>query len=62
MLRLRVAGLGEVKRWVMQFGDEAEVLAPQRLRQEVAARLDQALSLYRARRAPSTWTADTRGR
>jgi predicted DNA-binding transcriptional regulator YafY len=60
VLRLRVAGLGEVKRWVMQFGDEAEVLAPQRLRQEVAARLDQALSLYRARRARSTWTADTR--
>jgi predicted DNA-binding transcriptional regulator YafY len=50
VLRLRVAGLGEVKRWVMQFGAEAEVLAPKRLRDEVSAGLDRARSLYRPRR------------
>jgi predicted DNA-binding transcriptional regulator YafY len=50
VLRLRVAGLEEVKRWVMQFGPEAEVLAPKRLREEVAASLVRALALYGARR------------
>jgi predicted DNA-binding transcriptional regulator YafY len=49
VLRVRVAGLGEVKRFVMQFGAEAEVLAPKRLRDEVAAALDRARSLYRPR-------------
>jgi predicted DNA-binding transcriptional regulator YafY len=50
VLRLRVAGLGEVKRWLMQFGDEAEVLAPKRLRDEVAASLDRARAPYRPRK------------
>lgn len=48
-LRLRVSGLGEVRRWVMQFGAEAEVLAPASLRREVAAALDEAGKLYRQR-------------
>ncbi len=37
VLRFRAAGLGEIKRWVMQFGAEAEVLAPAGLRRQVAA-------------------------
>lgn len=37
VLRLRVAGRGELVRWVMQFGAEAEVLAPAGLRRAVAA-------------------------
>jgi len=35
ILRFRTAGLGEVQRWVMQFGSHAEVLAPENLRLEV---------------------------
>jgi len=58
VLRLRVAGLGEVKRWVMQFGAEAEVLAPKRLRKEVAADLDRARSLYQPRKGVPERRAD----
>ncbi|MHB1127770.1 MAG: helix-turn-helix transcriptional regulator [Bacillota bacterium] len=36
LLKLTVSGLGEVKRWVLSFGPNAEVLAPENLRQEVA--------------------------
>ena len=43
----RVAGLGELKRWVLQFGEEAEVLRPLSLRKEVATSLDRARGLYR---------------
>ena len=53
VVRLRVAGLVEVKRWVMQFGAEAEVLAPKRLRAEVAASLAQAGAPYRTRKSSS---------
>ncbi len=37
VLRFRAAGLGEIKRWVMQFGAEAEVMEPAVLRRQVAA-------------------------
>jgi predicted DNA-binding transcriptional regulator YafY len=37
VLTLRVAGLEEVKRWVMGFGSHAELLAPLDLRREIAA-------------------------
>lgn len=53
VLRLRVAGLGEVKRWLMQFGSEAEVLAPATLRKEVVRDLSAALGRYRHRSAPA---------
>jgi predicted DNA-binding transcriptional regulator YafY len=33
ILRFRTAGLGEVQRWVMQFGHHAEVLEPESLRE-----------------------------
>lgn len=36
ILRLTVTGLGEVKRWVLSFGEHVEVLAPETLRQDVA--------------------------
>ena len=42
LLRLRVGGLGEVQRWVMQFGAEAEVLKPAGLRKRVRAELHRA--------------------
>jgi predicted DNA-binding transcriptional regulator YafY len=46
VLRMKVAGLAEVKRWVMQFGAEAEVLSPKALRREVAADLRAAWRQY----------------
>ncbi|MEW6399712.1 MAG: WYL domain-containing protein, partial [Bacillota bacterium] len=36
VMRMRVGGLGEVKRWVLQYGAGAEVLAPPELRRMVA--------------------------
>lgn len=51
VLHMRVRITSELKRWVMQFGDEAEVLAPKGLREGVAADLASALSSYRPRRA-----------
>jgi predicted DNA-binding transcriptional regulator YafY len=41
-LRLRVAETSELKRWVLQFGSEAEVLAPASLRRAVADELEAA--------------------
>jgi predicted DNA-binding transcriptional regulator YafY len=46
VLRMRVAATNEVKRWVIQFGPEAEVLAPAGLRREIAANLRKAERLY----------------
>jgi predicted DNA-binding transcriptional regulator YafY len=57
-LALKVTGLGEVKRWVMQFGDEAEVLAPRSLRDEVRRQLARALKRYRATASPRSRDAD----
>lgn len=48
ILTMRVAGLGEVKSWVMQFGAEAEVLKPRALRLAVRRELVQMRRLYRA--------------
>jgi predicted DNA-binding transcriptional regulator YafY len=47
VLRLRVPALGEVKRWVMQFGAEAEILSPASLRRQVREEMAAALSVYR---------------
>jgi predicted DNA-binding transcriptional regulator YafY len=46
VLRMNVSGLGEVKRWVMQFGSEAELIAPASLRRVIAEDLEAALSAY----------------
>ncbi len=37
ILRMRVGGLGEVKRWILMFGAGAEVLEPAELREQVRA-------------------------
>ncbi len=50
ILRMRVAETSGVRRWLMQFGSEAEVLAPADLRREVARELSRALGAYRSRR------------
>lgn len=48
-LRLKVPASGELQRWVLQFGSEAEVLRPPALRRAVAAELQRAAARYRAR-------------
>ena len=45
-----VAGLAEVERWVLGYGDGAEVLEPQELRQSVAAKLRAGAGRYDTRR------------
>lgn len=47
VMRVRVGGLGEMKRWVMQFGAHVEVLAPEELRREVAEEVARLAALYR---------------
>jgi predicted DNA-binding transcriptional regulator YafY len=47
VLRLRVAETSELRRWVLQFGAEAEVLAPASLRRAVAGELKAAAGAYR---------------
>ena len=49
VLRMRLAVTGELLRWVMQFGAEAEVLAPKSLRRRLAAELALAQGLYKGR-------------
>lgn len=56
MLTVKVSGMGEMKRWVMQFGAEAEVLAPMGLWLEVGRELGAAAAAYRA-----SGRADVRG-
>jgi predicted DNA-binding transcriptional regulator YafY len=50
VLQLKVAETSEIRRWVLQFGREAEVLAPESLRQAVAVDLEGALAAYGPRR------------
>ncbi len=52
MLHLTTGGLVEVKAWVLQFGREAEVLAPQSLREECLADLQDMLKLYEGKESP----------
>jgi predicted DNA-binding transcriptional regulator YafY len=54
VLRLRASGLGEVRRWVLQFGSEAEVLRPKKLRDEVEAEARRTARLYRGRTTGDT--------
>jgi predicted DNA-binding transcriptional regulator YafY len=46
VLRLHVAGLGEVKRWVLGFGAGAEVLEPQELRAAVRGEAEGMVAKY----------------
>ena len=47
VLHLRIAETSEIRRFVLQFGQEAEVLAPASLRKEMAKDLAVALAAYR---------------
>lgn len=46
-LRLSVADTSELRRWVLQFGSQAEVVAPAALRRAVADELKAASMAYR---------------
>ena len=45
-MTFHVAGLDEIKQWVMGFGSEAYVLEPERLRDMVKADMKKALVQY----------------
>jgi predicted DNA-binding transcriptional regulator YafY len=45
-LRLWTSGLGEVKRWVMQYGSHAQVIAPESLKLAVAEEAKKMAKLY----------------
>jgi predicted DNA-binding transcriptional regulator YafY len=49
-MAFRVAGLEEIKRWILSFGPEAQVLEPSRLKQMVRADLQKSLGQYTAHR------------
>jgi predicted DNA-binding transcriptional regulator YafY len=49
-LTFRAGGTFEITRWILGWGDAAEVVRPASLRREVAAILRAAASLYRQRK------------
>ncbi|RJQ05561.1 MAG: WYL domain-containing protein, partial [Bacillota bacterium] len=49
ILRMRVGGMGEVKRWVLSFGAGAEVLEPEGLREAIRVEAVNLGSTYGAR-------------
>jgi len=50
VLHLKIAETSEIRRWVMQFGSEAEVLKPASLRKSVLEHLEDGVRTYRGRR------------
>ncbi len=46
ILRFTVSGLGEVKRWVLSFGGHAEVLYPEKLREEIKSEIEGLVATY----------------
>jgi proteasome accessory factor B len=47
--RARVSGTIEIRLWILSWGDEVEVLAPDALREDVAATWERALAAHRQR-------------
>ena len=50
LLTLCVAGMAEVRRWLLGYGAEAEVLEPAELREEIAAHAKKLTEIYAAER------------
>ena len=51
-MTFRVAGLDEIKRWVLSLGAEGAVLEPQTLRDSIRNDLNRTLEQYRTPRMP----------
>ena len=52
-LTFRAGGMFEITRWILGWGDAAEVVAPTRLRREVAAIIERAAACYLSKNANS---------
>jgi predicted DNA-binding transcriptional regulator YafY len=50
LLSMTVQGLADVKRWVLKYGAEAEVLAPKALRDEVIQEIEKLSAAYQLKR------------
>jgi predicted DNA-binding transcriptional regulator YafY len=59
ILRLHTSGLGEVKRWLMQYGSHAVVMKPEGLRQEVAEEAQRMVTAYSDPRAQQFTSTST---
>jgi len=46
IMAMEVQGLDNVKRWVMQYGAEVEVVAPRELREKIMSEMEKMLLLY----------------
>lgn len=46
IIKMKIGGLGEVKRWVLSFGRHAEVLEPESLRKEIREELEACQKQY----------------
>ncbi len=46
IIRFQTSGLGEVKRWVLQYGGEAEVLAPESLKKACLVEIEKMMKIY----------------
>ena len=60
IVHLQLSDLTEVKSWVLSFGNRAEALAPEELRESIRHELQAALTAYESPDSPSTATASTR--
>jgi predicted DNA-binding transcriptional regulator YafY len=49
-----VSDTGEITRWILSFGSDCKVLAPEKLREEIAAEAHNVLDLYRTKSAYPT--------
>lgn len=49
VLHMQTAGVVEVKNWVLQFGADAEVLAPESMREECQKEIERMLKVYKNR-------------
>ncbi|MFH1858514.1 MAG: WYL domain-containing protein [Candidatus Omnitrophota bacterium] len=59
-LSFRVAGLDEIKRWILSFGPEAQVLEPPNLQELVRKDLVKTLSQYQSGRTSLTFLSESR--
>lgn len=56
LFQIIVGGLGEVTRWLLQFGSHAEVIEPLELRQAVADEIERMADVYREGDKPAVTT------